>query len=150
MQKTLHYQIDSHSGVPVYRQIMDQTKYYVASGALGPGDQLPSIRELSRQLYVNPTTVVKAYTELEHDEVIEMRHGRGVFVAEEPAAMSEREQTKVLRRLARQLAVEAAQMSASADLVWRVVREQLAAVNADDAGTRPVLVEAVAKKAGHG
>ena len=150
MQKTLHYHIDSHSGVPVYRQIMDQTKYYIASGALRPGDQLPSIRELSRQLCVNPTTVVKAYTELEHDEVIEMRHGRGVFVAEETAPMSEREQTKVLRRLARQLAVEAAQMSASADLVWRIVGEQLEAVSADERDPQPVLVEAAARKAGHG
>lgn len=150
MQKTLHYQIDSHSGIPVYRQIMDQTKYYVASGALKTGDQLPSIRELSRQLCVNPTTVVKAYTELEHDEVIEMRHGRGVFVTEQSAAMSERDREKVLRRLARQLAVEATQMSASADLVWRVVREQLDALNEETATAQPAVIAIVSKKAAHG
>ncbi|MHB8519541.1 MAG: GntR family transcriptional regulator [Limisphaerales bacterium] len=150
MQKTLHYQIDSHSGIPVYRQIMDQTKYYVASGALKTGDQLPSIRELSRQLCVNPTTVVKAYTELEHDQVIEMRHGRGVFVTEQSAAMSERDREKVLRRLARQLAVEATQMSASADLVWRVVREQLEALNEESSTAQPAVIAIVSKKAAHG
>jgi GntR family transcriptional regulator len=78
----LHFQLSIHSGVPVYRQLMDQIRHYVASGVLAPGDQLPSIRELARFLAVNPTTIVKAYGELAHDGVIEIRHGRGAFVAE--------------------------------------------------------------------
>ena len=65
MSPKLHLQIDERCGVPVYRQMMDQFKYYVAGGTLRPGDQIPSIRELAAALAVNPTTVVKAYTELE-------------------------------------------------------------------------------------
>ena len=65
-QKALHFQIDPRSGLPVYRQLMDQIKYYVASGGLRSGDQLPSIRDLATRASVNPTTVVKCYTELQH------------------------------------------------------------------------------------
>lgn len=131
----LHFQIDPHSGVPVYRQMMDQVKYYVASGALRPGDQLPSIRELAQKLAVNPTTVVKAYTELEHDEVIEMRHGKGAFVSEGATRLSDREREKAVRRLARQLAVEAAQMGASPDVVFRVLKEEFNDIAGRDLGT---------------
>ena len=76
----LHFQINPHSGVPVYRQMIDQVKYYVASDALKAGDQLPSIRELAQSLAINPTTVVRVYAELEHEGVIEIRHGKGAFV----------------------------------------------------------------------
>ena len=125
MYKPLHLQIDPHSGVPVYRQMMEQIKYYIASGVLLPGDQLPSIRELAQKLSVNPTTVVKAYSELEHGEVIEMQHGKGVFVTERSVRMSDREREKALRRIARQLAVEAAQMKAPTVLVLRIVQEEI-------------------------
>src|SRR5688500_4868993 len=102
----LHLQIDPHSGLPVYRQMIDQIKYYIASGTLKPGDQLPSVRELAQSLSVNPTTVVKAYTELQHEDVIAIRHGKGAFVAERSSNFAQFEKDKVVRRLARQLAVE--------------------------------------------
>ena len=121
----LHLQIDPHSGVPVYRQMMDQVKYYIASGSLKAGDQLPSIRELAQTLAVNPTTVVKAYTELQHEQVIEMRHGKGAYISEGTGGLTEREREKALRRLARQLAVEATQMGAGKELVFRVLAEEL-------------------------
>jgi GntR family transcriptional regulator len=125
MLKPLHLQIDPHSGIPVYRQIMDQVRYYVASGVLEPGDQLPSIRELAQRLSVNPTTIVKAYNELAHAQAIEMRHGKGVFVAELAVRVSDREREKALRRIARQLAVEASQMKAPPNLVLGIVEEEL-------------------------
>lgn len=125
MPKAFHFQIDPHSGIPVYRQMMDQVKYYVASGTMQPGDQLPSIRELALQLSVNPTTVAKAYSELEHEAVIEMRHGRGAFVAEAATRLSDREREKALRRLARQLAIEASQMGAPDEQVLRVLQQEL-------------------------
>lgn len=130
----LHFQIDPHSGIPVYRQVMDQIKYYVAASTLRPGDQLPSIRELAQTLAVNPTTVVKTYSELEHEGVIEMRHGKGAFVAAGAGRLSEREREKLLRRLARQLAVEAAQMGASEQLVLRLVGEELKEISGGPAG----------------
>lgn len=121
----LYLQIDPHSGIPVYRQVMDQVKYYVASGTLKVGSQLPSIRELSKTLSVNPTTVVKAYTELQHEGVIEMKQGKGAFVAEVEEKMTRRERRKVLERLARQMMVEARQMGAPSELVRQVVEEQI-------------------------
>jgi len=125
----LHLQINPHSGIPVYRQVMDQVKYYVAAGTLRPDEQLPSIRELARALSVNPATVVKAYNELQHEGVVEMRHGKGVFVAEGAATMSEAERTKALRHLARQLVVEAIQMGAPPELVLRVVEQEMEALS---------------------
>ncbi len=124
----LHIEIDSRSAVPAYRQLMDQVKYYVASGAVRGGDRLPSIRELSRYLGVNPTTVVKAYTELEHEGAIERRHGKGVFVRDGVESLSRKELAAALHEAARRLAVEALQMGAPRELVLRVVREELTAV----------------------
>ncbi|MFH1730119.1 MAG: GntR family transcriptional regulator [Planctomycetota bacterium] len=127
----LHLQLDPHNGSPVYRQMMDQVKYYIASGALKPGTQLPSIRELARRLSVNPTTVVKAYNELRHEGVIELEHGKGAFVAESAARMPRTEREKELRRVARQLAVEAKQMGVSAGTVQDIVRAEMEKINRD-------------------
>ena len=121
----LHIQIDPQHGVPMYRQIMDQIKYYVASGSLKPGDSLPSIRELAKTLRVNPTTIVKAYSELAHDNTIQVVHGKGAFISQEGKKMSEEEVRAFLRRLARQLVVEAAQMGATPALVLKVLKEEM-------------------------
>ena len=67
-------------GVPIYLQLMEQVKHAVETGALRPGDQLPGIRPLAEELVINPNTVAKAYRELEHEGVIELRHGAGAFV----------------------------------------------------------------------
>ena len=74
--------VDPHSGVPVYRQLMDQVKFHIASGLLNPGDELPSTRALSSQLGVNPMTISKAYSYLERDGVVERRPGRPLLVRE--------------------------------------------------------------------
>jgi GntR family transcriptional regulator len=68
-------------GVPIYLQLMEQVKHAVETGALQPGDQLPGIRPLAEELVINPNTVAKAYRELEHEGVIELRHGAGAFVS---------------------------------------------------------------------
>ena len=78
--------VDSHSGVPVYRQLMDQIKFHVASGMLKPGDELPSTRTLSSELGVNPMTISKAYSFLERDNIIERRSGRPLVVKAMKAA----------------------------------------------------------------
>lgn len=72
--------VDPHSGVPVYRQLMDQIKFHVATGLLRPGDELPSTRALSAELGINPMTISKAYSYLEKDSVVERRPGRPLVV----------------------------------------------------------------------
>jgi GntR family transcriptional regulator len=74
--------VDPHSGVPVYRQLMDQVKFHIATGLLKPGDELPSTRALSAELGVNPMTISKAYSYLEKENVIERRPGRPLIVTQ--------------------------------------------------------------------
>ena len=81
-------------GVPIYLQLMEQVKHGIETGALKPGDQLPGIRPLAEELVINPNTVAKAYRELEHEGVIELRHGAGAFVS---AAAREKKLTERLR-----------------------------------------------------
>src|SRR5439155_4293448 len=69
------------SGVPIYLQLMEQVKHAIETGALRPGDQLPGMRPLAEELVINPNTVAKVYRELEHEGIIELRHGAGAFVA---------------------------------------------------------------------
>jgi GntR family transcriptional regulator len=69
------------SGVPIYLQLMEQVKHSIETGALRPGEQLPGIRPLAEELVINPNTVAKAYRELEHEGLIELRHGAGAFVS---------------------------------------------------------------------
>jgi len=106
--------VDPHSGVPVYRQLMDQIKFHIASGILKPGDELPSTRGLSAELGVNPMTISKAYSFLERDDVIERRPGRPLVVkAVESGELDERRVEQVRKSLAatvtavRQLDVDA-------------------------------------------
>jgi GntR family transcriptional regulator len=76
--------IDSHSGAPIYLQIKDRIKHLVATGALAPGDQLPTIRQLSVDLRVDPNTVAHAYRELDREGIISTQQGRGTFISEHP------------------------------------------------------------------
>jgi len=119
----LLFSINPHSGVPVYRQIMDQVRYHVAAGTLAPGQQLPSIRELAHTLAVNPATIAKAYSELEHDGVIELQRGRGAFIHATPPSMPRDQRRQRLRTLAERMAVEARQTGAD-DADIRVALDQ--------------------------
>src|SRR6266513_1384561 len=72
------------SGVPIYLQLMEQVKHAIETGALRSGEQLPGIRPLAEELVINVNTVAKAYRELEHEGVVELRHGAGAFVSDNP------------------------------------------------------------------
>jgi len=76
---------NASSGLPIYLQLMEQVKHAIETGALWPGEQLPGIRPLAEQLVMNPNTVAKAYRELEHEGVIELRQGSGAFVSRNAA-----------------------------------------------------------------
>jgi GntR family transcriptional regulator len=76
------FSVNPSSGVPIYLQLMEQVKHAIETGALQTGEQLPATRKVAEDLVMNPNTVAKAYRELEHEGVIEMRKGLGAFVAE--------------------------------------------------------------------
>ncbi|HEY8998397.1 MAG TPA: GntR family transcriptional regulator [Edaphobacter sp.] len=74
------FRVNPSSGIPLYLQLMEQVKHAVETGALREGDQLPTIRRVAEELVMNPNTVVRAYRELEHEGVLELRHGAGAFI----------------------------------------------------------------------
>lgn len=76
------FRLNASSGVPLYLQLMEQIRHGIETGALKAGDQLPTIRKLAEDLVMNPNTVVRAYRELEHEGVIELRHGSGAFISD--------------------------------------------------------------------
>jgi GntR family transcriptional regulator len=112
-------------GVPIYRQIVKQVKYLVASGLLQPGEELPPIRTLALQLKVTPNTIVKAYGELESSGVIQKRHGSGSFVSEgRPQQVALRERRRVIEQRIDALLAEAHQLNFTAEDILRMVRER--------------------------
>lgn len=78
------FRLDAGSGVPIYRQLMEQVRREVMLGRLAAGDQLPPLREVVDALAINPNTVVKAYAELEHAGLVVRRQGMGTFVTAAP------------------------------------------------------------------
>jgi GntR family transcriptional regulator len=76
------FRINQSAGVPLYIQLMEQVKHAVELGALREGDQLPTIRKVAEDLVINPNTVVRAYRELEHEGVLDLKHGSGAYIRE--------------------------------------------------------------------
>ena len=106
------------SGVPIYRQIMDQVGGHIAAGRLKPGEFLPSVRQVAGELQVNPMTVSKAYSLLERDGVIECVRGQGMQVAERRATrLSLREREEAVRSLLKQAVARAYQSALSPERV---------------------------------
>jgi len=131
--------INLADGVPIYRQILNQVKYLVASGLLQPGEELPPIRTLALQLKVTPNTIVKAYGELEASGVIQKRQGSGTFVSEgRPQQVALRERRRVIEQRIDALLAEAHQLNFTADDILRMVRERKAAM--DETGADPAEV----------
>jgi GntR family transcriptional regulator len=124
--------IDLTDGVPIYRQIVNQVKYLVASGLLRPGEELPPIRTLALQLKVTPNTIVKAYDELETSGVIHKRRGSGTFVSEERPKLAILARRRIIEQRIDGLLAEAHQLNFAADDIIRMVRERKAAM---DSGT---------------
>jgi GntR family transcriptional regulator len=91
--------LDMHSGMPVYRQIMDQVRGAVASGALTAGDQLPTVRQLAVDLQINPNTVVRAYRELELGGLLETHQGTGTFISAQKMRRSDAQRDRQLAQI---------------------------------------------------
>ena len=120
-QPAFTFRLDPHSGVPVYRQLIDQVLAAVATGTLRSGDQLPTVRGVAVDLAINPNTVVRAYRELEIRGVLETQQGTGTFIAQREVQKDEVERR---RRLA-QLVSEFVARAGSAGFTVDELKEQL-------------------------
>ena len=94
------FALDLQSGVPVYRQIIDQVTGGIATGALAGGDQVPTVRQLAVDLEINPNTVIRAYRELEIRGVLETQQGTGTFISNQKAKRDDAERQRRLSQLA--------------------------------------------------
>jgi GntR family transcriptional regulator len=93
------FRLDLHSGVPVYRQVIDQVRGGIASGALAAGDQLPTVRQMAVDLEINPNTVVRAYRELELGGLLETHQGTGTFISAQKMKRSDAERERQLAQI---------------------------------------------------
>jgi GntR family transcriptional regulator len=91
--------LDPRSGVPVYRQIIDQIVAGLAAGSLRPGDQLPTVRQLAVDLAINPNTVIRAYRELEIRGVLDTQQGSGTFISDKPVPRDDSERQRRLTQV---------------------------------------------------
>jgi DNA-binding transcriptional regulator YhcF (GntR family) len=117
------FRLDLRSGVPVYRQIIDQVLGGIASSALAPGDQLPTVRQLAVDLSINPNTVIRAYRELEIRGILETQQGTGTFISRQKVRRDDAER----QRLLSQLAGECVARAGSAGFTVEELLEQLQA-----------------------
>ena|SRR5664280_1473995 len=97
-EPSIEFRLDRHSGVPTYRQLVDQVRQSLRLGLLRPGDQLPTVRDVVKQIAINPNTVHRAYRELEHQGLTEGRPGSGTFIKRSLSKVPD-EQPVLLRSL---------------------------------------------------
>jgi len=132
----MHIRIDTRSSEPIFEQIAFQVKRAVAGGTVPAGTKLPSVRELARELAVNPNTVVRAYDSLERDGVIYRRKGSGCFTSDRGSDLDERRRLEELERLVRHTATEGYHLGFSAREIRQALAESLADLDFRSRGKR--------------
>lgn len=120
----MELQVTTSGREPIYQQLVGQIREGVARGKLRPGERLPSVRELSRKLVVNPNTIARVYTELERDGVLYTRPGSGVFVAEPSNDLTRAARRKRLFDQVDTLLTEAVYLGFTSDQVQEAVSER--------------------------
>jgi len=116
--------INQSDGTPMYFQLVRQVKHLIATGRMGPGDELPSVRVLAQQLLVNPNTVVRAYRELEAAGLIFTKRGSGCYVAERPVPYSDAECRRILSERIDALVAESRNLGFKLERVIELLRER--------------------------
>src|SRR5579863_7001189 len=104
---SFRFALDLHTGVPVYRQLIDQVRAGIASGSLTAGDQLPTVRQLAVDLAINPNTVMRAYRELELSGLLETHQGTGTFISNKKPEKKTAERDRQLSQMAGEIAARA-------------------------------------------
>ncbi len=121
----MEFRIESSSRVPIYRQLVGQIREAVARGRLKADERLPSVRDLSRQLVINPNTVARVYTELEREGILNTRPGLGVFVAQPKTDLTKRARKDRLVCLVDELLTEAVHLGFTAEELMAVISDRL-------------------------
>jgi GntR family transcriptional regulator len=122
------FALDLHSGVPVYRQLIDQVRAGIASSALRPGDQLPTVRQLAVDLAINPNTVMRAYRELELGGLLETHQGTGTFISDKKPEKKSAERERQLNQMAGEVAARAGAAGFTLEELIERLQELLPAV----------------------
>ncbi len=117
--------VDPHSGIPVYRQLVEQIGFHVASGLLKPGDEMPSTRALSAKLGINPMTISKAFVLLEQDGVLERRPGRSHVVPSRRSKAVRATRLEQLEQALRPVATKVRQLDLEPDTAVSIFRRLL-------------------------
>ena len=120
-------EIDPRSPTPLYEQIAARVRVAVAAGDLTPGDALPSVRTLARDLRVNPATVVQAYRDLAADGFVEVRHGQGTFIQEVSPYLRDEERATRAQQMVRKLLEDAARLGIGAEELARAFEAEIGA-----------------------
>ena len=124
----MFFRIDFSNGVAIYEQVARQVKFAVAGAALKAGEMVPSVRELARELAINPNTVARAYRQLQADGVLESVRGMGLQVAAGAEGQCRDERVKLIRQRLQQVLVEAKQSRLEAGQLRALVEGELAAI----------------------
>src|SRR5437660_1244452 len=119
------FALDLHSGVPVYRQLIDQVRSGMALGSLAAGDQLPTVRQMAVDLAINPNTVMRAYRELELGGLLETHQGTGTFIARKKLEKNDGERERQLTQIASEVAARAGAAGFTVDELLDRLRELL-------------------------
>ncbi|MBC8164797.1 MAG: GntR family transcriptional regulator [Bryobacteraceae bacterium] len=117
-ERAFQFQLDLKSGLPVYRQLMDQVLVGMAAGGLNPGDQLPTVRQLAVDLSINPNTVVRAYKELEIRGFLTTQQGTGTFITMQKV---QKDEARHHERLTRMVSEFVARVSAEGYTVHEIM-----------------------------
>lgn len=120
----MHFLIDPKSGVPFYRQIVEQVKFAIARGDLGPGDRLPTVRQLAVDLSINPNTVIRGYRELEIEGVLDTQQGSGTFVGNRKPNVDQLEQQRMMDQILTDMLARASSYGFTLDEVLEGLRQR--------------------------
>lgn len=120
----MQFLIDTKSGVPFYRQIIEQVRFAVARGDLQPGDRLPTVRQLAVDLSINPNTVIRAYREMEIEGVLDTQQGSGTFVSNHRPDIDRLERQRMLDQILTDMLARASSYGFTLDEVLEGLRQR--------------------------
>jgi GntR family transcriptional regulator len=120
------FRLDMQSGVPLYRQLIDQVQAAIATGLLHPGDQLPTVRQVAVDLEINPNTVMRAYREMEIRGILDTQQGTGTFVAQQTIDRDALEHSRGLEQLVEEFAARAGSGGFHLEELMTALRDRIA------------------------